>query len=86
MCWVAMDRASQLAAMRGNAELQAQWGATAEEIKQDILLHGTTAGGCCASTTTRTRSTPPTLLAAIFGFLPGDDERLHATVMAIATI
>ena len=25
-----------------------------------------------------------TLLAAIFGFLPGTDERMHATVMAIA--
>ena len=38
----------------------------------------------CASTTTPTRSTRPTLLAAIFGFLPADDERLRATVMAIA--
>jgi GH15 family glucan-1,4-alpha-glucosidase len=25
-----------------------------------------------------------TLLAALFGFLPGDDERLHATVEAVA--
>ena len=24
------------------------------------------------------------LLAAIFGFLPGDDERMHNTVLAIA--
>ena len=42
------------------------------------------AAACCASTTTPTPSTRRRLLAAIFGFLPGDDERLQATVIAIA--
>ncbi len=85
MCWVAMDRASRLAAMRGNAELQAQWGATAEEIKQDILLHGTDSRGVLRQHYDTDALDASTLLAAIFGFLPGNDERLHATVMAIAT-
>jgi alpha,alpha-trehalase len=40
MCWVAMDRAAQLAAIRGDSQLQKTWAATAEEIKQDVLEHG----------------------------------------------
>src|SRR5215471_16650033 len=33
MCWVALDRASKLAAIRGEPELAATWQATAEEIR-----------------------------------------------------
>ena len=40
MCWVAMDRAAKLAHIRGDTELYAAWGATADEIKEDILEHG----------------------------------------------
>ena len=40
MCWVALDRAAKLAEIRGGPELGATWGATAEEIKADILEHG----------------------------------------------
>ena len=39
---------------------------------------------CCASTTRPSRSDASTLLAPIFGFLPGDDERAHSSVLAIA--
>ena len=39
---------------------------------------------CCASTTRPTRSTPPTCWRRIFGFLPGEDERMRASVLAIA--
>ena len=39
---------------------------------------------CCASTTRTDALDASTLLAAIFGFLPGDDPRLRATVLAIA--
>ena len=57
MCWVALDRAAKLAEIRGDGELQAGWGATAEEIKQDILEHGVTDVACSASTTRPTPST-----------------------------
>ena len=40
MCWVALDRAAQLAEIRGDPELQKTWRATADEIKADILEHG----------------------------------------------
>ncbi len=84
MCWVAMDRAARLAAMRGNAELQAQWGKTAQEIKQDILDHGLTEQGVLRQHYDSDALDASTLLAAIFGFLPAGDERLCASVLAIA--
>ncbi|TMM21897.1 MAG: glycoside hydrolase family 15 protein, partial [Actinobacteria bacterium] len=40
MCWVALDRASKLAEMRGDGEAQPKWAAVADEIKEDILEHG----------------------------------------------
>ena len=41
MCWVAMDRAAKLAAIRDDHELDSRMGqATAEEIHADILDHG----------------------------------------------
>jgi alpha,alpha-trehalase len=40
MGWVALDRASKLADIRGDRDLAAIWGATAAEIKDDILAHG----------------------------------------------
>ena len=40
MCWVAMDRAAKLAAIRDDPELEARWGAAAEEIHADIVANG----------------------------------------------
>jgi GH15 family glucan-1,4-alpha-glucosidase len=84
MCWVALDRAAQLAEIRGDPEKAARWGETAEEIKADILEHGVDHRGVLRQHYETDALDASTLLAAIFGFLPGDDERLRATVMAIA--
>jgi GH15 family glucan-1,4-alpha-glucosidase len=84
MCWVAMDRAGKLAAMRGDAELQGIWQASAQEIKADILAHGLTAGGVLRQHYETDALDASTLLAALFGFLPPGDERLRASVLAIA--
>jgi GH15 family glucan-1,4-alpha-glucosidase len=83
MCWVALDRAAQLAEIRGDPTLQEQWRATAGEIRADILEHGVRDGVLRQHYDTDSLDAS-TLLAAIFGFLPGDDERLRATVLAIA--
>src|SRR6202012_6115460 len=40
MCWVALDRATKLAGIRGDAALSTEWAETAAEIKADILEHG----------------------------------------------
>jgi GH15 family glucan-1,4-alpha-glucosidase len=83
MCWVALDRAAKLAEIRGDDELRAQWAETAEEIKADIVEHGIRDGVLRQHYTTDSLDAS-TLLAAIFGFLPYDDERLRASVLAIA--
>jgi alpha,alpha-trehalase len=83
MCWVAMDRAAKLAAIRDDRELAAKWAGTAEEIHADILAHGLKEGVLRQHYETEALDAS-TLLAAIFGFLPGSDERLHASVLAIA--
>ncbi len=84
MCWVAMDRAAELAGIRGEPDLQSNWAAVAEEIKADILENGLTADGVLRQHYETDSLDASTLLAAIFGFLPGTDPRLHTSVMAIA--
>ena len=77
MCWVALDRAAKLAEIRGDPELQATWSATAEEIRADILEHGVSDRGVLRQHYATDSLDASTLLAAIFGFLPADDERLR---------
>jgi alpha,alpha-trehalase len=83
MGWVALDRAAKLAAIGGEADQQATWQATAEEIRADILEHGMRDGILRQHYDTDALDAS-TLLAAMFGFLPGDDERMRKSVLAIA--
>jgi alpha,alpha-trehalase len=83
MCWVAFDRAAKLAEIRGDPELQTKWGGVAHEIHADILEHGVKDGVLRQHYETDALDAS-TLLAAIFGFLPGDDELLRKSVDAIA--
>jgi alpha,alpha-trehalase len=84
MGWVALDRASKLAEIRGDADLMATWRDTADQIKADILANGLDERGVLRQHYETDALDASTLLAAIFGFLPHDDERLHASVLAIA--
>jgi alpha,alpha-trehalase len=83
MCWVALDRAAKLAEIRGDPDSQKTWGATADEIHADILEHGARDGVLRQHYDTDALDAS-TLLAAIFGFLQGDDEVLRKSVDAIA--
>jgi GH15 family glucan-1,4-alpha-glucosidase len=83
MCWVAMDRAAELAGIQGEAELQGTWREAADEIKADILEHGVDGRGVLRQHYETDALDASVLLAPIFGFLPHDDERLRATVLAI---
>jgi alpha,alpha-trehalase len=82
MCWVALDRAAKLAEIRGDPELQGGWRATADEIRADILEHGVRDGVLRQHYETDALDAS-TLLAAIFDFLPGNDEVLRKSVEAI---
>jgi alpha,alpha-trehalase len=83
MCWVALDRAAKLAGIRSESEQESTWRATADEIKADILEHGVTDKGVLRQHYETDSLDASVLLAAILGFLPHDDERLRATVLAI---
>jgi GH15 family glucan-1,4-alpha-glucosidase len=84
LCWVALDRAAKLAAIRGDAHLNSTWRATADEIKADILEHGLTEKGVLRQHYGTDSLDASTLLAAGFGFLSADDERLRNSVLAVA--
>ncbi len=83
MCWVALDRAAKVAAIRGDDKREQTWAATAAEIKDDILEHGVRDGVLRQHYDTDALDAS-TLLAALFGLLPRDDERLRKSVLAIA--
>ena len=84
MCWLAMDRAGSLAEIRGDPELASEWRGTAERIRDDILARGLDGRGALRQHYETDALDASTLLAALFGFLPGHDERLHGSVLAIA--
>src|SRR4029077_10292435 len=73
MCWAALDRASKLAEIRGDPALLNEWRATADEIHTDVLEHGARDGVLRQHYDTDALDAS-TLLAALFGFLPADDE------------
>src|SRR5205807_10574974 len=66
------------------ADLQATWAATAEEIRSDVLERGVSERGVLRQHYATDSLDASTLLAPLFGFLPGDDERTRASVLAIA--
>jgi GH15 family glucan-1,4-alpha-glucosidase len=85
MGWVALDRAAKLAAIRDDLKLERAWSETAEEIRADILEHGVSERGVLRQHYETDALDASTLLAALFGFLPGSDERMKNTVDAIST-
>jgi GH15 family glucan-1,4-alpha-glucosidase len=84
MCWVALDRACKIAAIRGDADAETAWRTTAQEIREDILAHGVRDDGVLRQHYETDALDASNLLAALFGFLPGHDERMRASVLAIA--
>ena len=83
MGWVALDRAAKLARIRNEDDLAETWTKTAEEIREDILEHGVSDRGVLRQHYETDALDASLLLAPQFGFLPGSDERIRATVEAI---
>ena len=84
MCWVALDRGARLAAARGEDGLHERWAAEAEEIRADILANGVRDDGVFRQHYGTDELDASTLLVPLVRFLPPDDERVRATVLAIA--
>jgi alpha,alpha-trehalase len=84
MCWVAADRGAKLAAARGDAEYAARWRKAADEIHADVCARGTDRRGVFVQSYGSTGLDASALLIPLLGFLPPGDERVRATVLAIA--
>jgi GH15 family glucan-1,4-alpha-glucosidase len=84
MCWVALDRAAQLATIVGEDDKATAWRRTADEITADILAHGVSDRGVLRQHYDTDALDASTLLAVLYGLLPPGDERLVNTVNAIA--
>jgi GH15 family glucan-1,4-alpha-glucosidase len=83
-CWVAADRGARLARLRGDTEAAERWEGAAEEIHADICEHGTDDRGVFVQHYHTDALDASLLLITLLGFLPPSDERVRATVLAIA--
>jgi alpha,alpha-trehalase len=84
LCWVAADRGTDLARERGDTERAERWHKAADEIKAEILDKGVDKKGRFRQHFANDELDASLLLIPILGFLPPDDARVKATVMAIA--
>ncbi len=84
LCWVAADRGAKLADLRGDGENAARWRQAADEMHADICAHGTDERGVFCQHYDTDALDASLLLIPLLGFLPSDDPRVIATVMAIA--
>ncbi len=84
MCWVAVDRGARLALLRGEAKLAAEWEAIAEEIHADICANALDERGVFTQHYGTKALDASVLLLPLVHFLPPDDARIRATVLAVA--
>ena len=84
MCWVALDRGARLAEIREDWELAEKWQAIADEIKDDICANALDERGVFTQHYDTDALDASVLLMPLVRFLPPDDERIRATVLAIA--
>jgi alpha,alpha-trehalase len=84
MCWLAADRGARLARLREEREIADQWQTAADEIKADICARGTDRRGVFVQRYCSDALDASVLLMPLLRFLPPDDPRIRATVLAIA--
>jgi alpha,alpha-trehalase len=84
LCWVAADRGAKLAELRGDHDHVARWRKAADEIRADVCEHGTDDRGVFRQHYGTTALDASLLLLPLLGFLPPEDPRVRATVLAIA--
>ncbi len=84
MCWVAMDRGARIATTHNEPELAERWSATAAEIRAEILDRGVSDRGVFRQHYETDSLDASTLLVPLVRFLPPQDKRVRATVLAIA--
>ncbi|MHB1569607.1 MAG: glycoside hydrolase family 15 protein [Solirubrobacteraceae bacterium] len=83
-CWVACDRGARLAQLRDDEQRADRWRAAADEIRADVLANGVDERGVFVAHYGTDALDAALLLLPLVGFLPPEDERIRATVFAIA--
>jgi alpha,alpha-trehalase len=84
LCWVAVDRGTRLAEGRGDDERAERWRKVADEIMAEVCEQGVDERGVFKQRYDADVLDASLLLIPLMGFLPPDDERVRATVLAIA--
>ncbi len=84
MCWVAADRGARLAELREDWERASAWQKAADEIHADICANALDERGVFCQHYETTALDASVLLMPLVRFLPAEDERVRATVLAIA--
>jgi GH15 family glucan-1,4-alpha-glucosidase len=84
MCWVAADRGARLARIRDDLDIAARWQDAADEIHADICANAVDDRGVFCQHYGTTALDASLLLMPLLRFLPPDDPRIRATVLAIA--
>ena len=84
MSWVALDRATRLASDRGRNELADSWQQEANAVQAEILKRGVSQRGVFRQHYETDALDASLLLIPLVRFLPPGDERVRATVLAIA--
>ena len=86
LCWVALDRAIELAPRLGMHADVEHWKAEREQIREAILTRGwSEAKQSYAQSFDSDDLDAAQLLMPILGFLPATDERMRSTIEAIAS-
>ena len=84
MCWVAADRGARVAQLHGDAWLAAHWRKAADEMHAEICKRAVDQRGVFVQHYETTALDASVLLIPLVRFLPPEDERVRATVLAIA--
>ncbi len=84
MCWVALDRAVNIARLLHNTETADVWEAEAQKIREDVLKNGWNEELQSFTQTYCNRDLDSSLLLMEFyGFIDGNDEKYRKTVESI---
>jgi GH15 family glucan-1,4-alpha-glucosidase len=84
MCWVALDRGARLARLYDEPMYAEKWQTLADQIHNDICQHGVDKRGVFVQSYGSTALDASLLLLPLLRFLPPEDPRIRATVLAIA--
>ena len=84
MCWVALDRGARLARMHDEPQYAEKWQTLADQIHADICHNGADDRGVFVQRYGAESLDASLLLMPLMRFLPPDDPRIRATVLAIA--